>query len=413
MIFFFLLIIVLILIDVYALQGIKVLTTSLNNSSWALFIQYSYWFITWGSFIILLYGMYQFRQTHSMSAISKWALNMFVTLFVTKIFFIIILFSEDLFRLIQGTVSQFSSTNHSDSPFLPSRRLFFSQVALGIASVPFVAFLYGVTKGKYNYKVHRQILYFDNLPETFEGFTITQISDIHSGSFDDIESVKKGVELAKGQQSDLFVFTGDLVNNVATEIEPYIDLFSKIEAPHGKYSILGNHDYGDYISWPNDAEKVANLNLLKKQHSKMGFSLLLDEHITLEKNGEKIYLLGVENWGVGFGKRGNLEKSLNGLNATDFKILLSHDPSHWEQEVKQHPNKINLTLSGHTHGAQMGVEIPGFKWSPVQFRYAHWAGLKIEFERSIYINRGFGFLAFAGRVGIWPEITVLELRRTA
>jgi predicted MPP superfamily phosphohydrolase len=249
------------------------------------------------------------------------------------------------------------------------------------------------------------------LPQAFDGFTITQISDIHSGSFDSMAGVQKGIDMAKTQKSDLFVFTGDLVNNAAFEIEPYLEKFGSIKAPYGQFSILGNHDYGDYIEWNSDQEKAANLDKLKQHHKTLGYRLLLDENVTIEKGGQKISLIGVQNWGRGFIQVGNLDKALEGVPKDAFKVLLSHDPTHWEDHVRYHPTNIDLTLAGHTHGAQFGVEIPGFRWSPVKYKYLDWAGLANEKNRYLYVNRGFGFLAFSGRLGIWPEITVIELKK--
>jgi predicted MPP superfamily phosphohydrolase len=225
------------------------------------------------------------------------------------------------------------------------------------------------------------------------------------------KAVQKGIDLINKQHADLFVFTGDLVNNKAEEIKPYIQHFSQIKAPFGQFSVLGNHDYGDYIKWESELVKQQNLQQLKKYHTEIGFRLLLDEHVTLEKNGEKLVLVGIENWGLGFGERGDLNKALQGNTPEEFKILLSHDPSHWEAQVKNHPSKIQLTLAGHTHGMQFGFEAFGLKWSPVQFRYKHWAGIKQENNRFLNVNRGFGFIGFSGRVGIWPEITLIELRK--
>lgn len=259
--------------------------------------------------------------------------------------------------------------------------------------------------------MHRAQLILKDLPEVFDGFTITQISDIHSGSFDNEKAVKRGIDLINAQGSDLFVFTGDLVNNQASEIEPWIDVFKVINAEYGKFSILGNHDYGDYIQWNSPEEKAKNLAQLKINHQKLGFKLLLDEHVKIEKDGEAITLLGVENWGLGFGQRGNLNKALEGIDNNSVKILLSHDPSHWDAEIKKRPEHIHLTLSGHTHGMQFGIELFGWKWSPVKYRYKNWAGLFEEAGRYLYVNRGFGFLGFSGRVGIWPEITVIKLKK--
>jgi len=270
---------------------------------------------------------------------------------------------------------------------------------------------YGMLKGKYDFRLHKQTLFFDDLPEAFDGFTITQISDIHSGSFDNTEAVQRGIDLAKAQKSDLFVFTGDLVNDAAYEIEPYLSHFSQLKAPYGQFSILGNHDYGDYIEWNSDAEKAANLEKLKQHHKTLGYRLLLDENLALEKDGQKISLIGVQNWGRGFIQIGDLDKALKGVPEDAFKILLSHDPTHWEEKVRFHPTTIHLTLAGHTHGAQFGVEAAGLRWSPVQYRYLDWAGLANEKNRYLYVNRGFGFLAFSGRLGIWPEVTVITLRK--
>jgi predicted MPP superfamily phosphohydrolase len=285
-----------------------------------------------------------------------------------------------------------------------------------VAFVVFIAvvimFIDGIIRGKYAYRVIEQTLYFNDLPQNFDGFKIVQISDIHAGSFNNVKAVQKGINLVLAQSADLFVFTGDLVNNKAEEIKPWIPLFNQIKAPFGQFSILGNHDYGDYIAWKSPLEKQQNLENLKKYHQEIGFKLLLDEHVYLEKGQDKIVLAGVENWGIGFGERGDLNAALNGTNLQDFKVLLSHDPSHFDAQVKKHLSKINLTLSGHTHGMQFGIELFGIKWSPVKLRYKHWAGLKEENNRYLYINRGFGFIGFSGRVGIWPEVTLITLRKS-
>ncbi|WP_295667697.1 metallophosphoesterase [uncultured Mucilaginibacter sp.] len=311
-----------------------------------------------------------------------------------------------------GVVNHFVKPKGAPAkPFFPARRKFISEVAILVAAVPFSGFLYGMFKGKYDYKLHKQTLYFDDLPEAFDGFTITQISDIHSGSFDNTAAVQRGIDLAKAQKSDLFVFTGDLVNNAEWEIKPYINHFSQLRAPYGQFSILGNHDYGDYIHWDSETEKATNLVKLKERHKELGYRLLLDENIEIEKNGQKLSLIGVQNWGRGFIQIGDLDKALNGVDKDAFKILLSHDPTHWEEKVRYHPTNIHLTLAGHTHGAQFGVETAGLRWSPVQYRYLDWAGLINEKNRYLYVNRGFGFLAFSGRLGIWPEITVITLKK--
>lgn len=336
--------------------------------------------------------------------------SIFISLFITKIIFLFGLLIGEFVELISHGFQYLSFSENTQS-ILKNPELFKTQIAASIAAVPFFAFLYGITKGKYNYTLHEHEILFPDLPDAFDGFTITQISDVHSGGFHNQEEVAKGIKMINDQQSDLFVFTGDLVNNQATEIEPWINLFKTIEAPFGKYSILGNHDYGDYVAWPSKDAKMHNMQRLFDNHKKIGFNLLLDEHVIIEKDGDKIALIGVENWGIGFGKRGNLNKALNGLPKNMFKILMSHDPSHWDHEVKNNSNKIHLTFSGHTHGMQMGIELFGWKWSPVKLRYKKWAGLYDENNRYLYINRGFGFLGFAGRVGIWPEVTKITLRK--
>lgn len=327
--------------------------------------------------------------------------------FVSLLFFVIAEVITDGYRLISGTMTYFADGNFS----YPERPLTGIYLGILLASLIIIAFVYGIFRGKYAYRVIKHTLYFDDLPEAFDGFKLAQISDVHAGSLNNPKAVQKGIDLINRQQPDLFVFTGDLVNNKAEEVKPYINHFSQIKAPFGQFSVLGNHDYGDYVKWETDTAKRENLQQLKNYHAEIGFKLLLDEHVTLEKDGQQIKLAGVENWGLGFGERGDLNKALQGTSTNDFKILLSHDPSHWEAQVKNHPSKIHLTLAGHTHGMQFGIEAFGLKWSPVQFRYKHWAGVKEENNRFLNVNRGFGFIGFSGRVGIWPEITVIELKK--
>ncbi|WP_343850819.1 metallophosphoesterase [Algoriphagus jejuensis] len=344
--------------------------------------------------------------------------SLLVLSMIPKLIILGFLFGEDILRFLVGIFQSLAGTREGD--FLPERRKFVSQTALALAAIPFLGIFHGVLIGKYRYRVVKHILEFDDLPKEFDGFTITQISDIHSGSFDDKKKVEYGVELINQQASDIILFTGDLVNNQSREMEPWIDTFKKLKAPMGKYSILGNHDYGDYMAWPNQAAKAANLNRLLEIQEELGFKLLRNENVQLQKpalsgvEGEEasIDLIGVENWGKGFAQYGDLAKAAANLSGHSFKILLSHDPSHFDEEVKSFSQFIHLTLSGHTHGMQFGIEIPGLiKWSPVSLRYPKWAGLYEELGRYLHVNRGFGFLAFPGRVGIWPEITVLELKK--
>ncbi len=354
----------------------------------------------------LLYAL-QGMQQRGMGLFFKIATHAFLVLFVSEILFSLVLILADIYRGTVGLIGWIGQ-HHFLAP-LRSPQWVTVGVVVFISSV--LLFLYGILRGKYAYRVIKHTLYFKDLPKAFDGFTITQISDVHSGSFSNAKAVQKGIDLIKAQQSDLFVFTGDLVNNKAEEIKPWIGHFSQIKAPYGQFSVLGNHDYGDYVKWPNDEVKSANLQQLKSYHQELGFRLLLDEHVELWKDGEKIVLAGIENWGLGFGERGDLQKALLNTTPEEFKVLLSHDPSHWEEQVKKNPSKIHLTLAGHTHGMQFGIEAFGIKWSPVKLRYKHWAGIKEENGRVLNVNRGFGFIGFSGRVGIWPEITVIELKK--
>ncbi len=333
-----------------------------------------------------------------------------ILLAVPKLVAIIPLLIEDITRLGQFL---FRAVTTQPST-LPGRRTFVSQIALGLAAIPFIGIIDGIWKGRYRYRVISHTLEFEDLPDEFDGFTIAQISDIHSGSFDNQEKVEYGVQMVNELGADAIMFTGDMVNNIATEAEPWIDTFKKLSGKNGVFSILGNHDYGDYWRFPSAQAKVDNLNRLKEIHAEMGMDLLLNESRYFERGNERLYLAGVENWGLPpFPQYGDLQTALNGIPEDAFTILLSHDPSHFDAEVKQHSKKVHLTLSGHTHGMQFGIEIPGWiKWSPVKFKYPKWAGLYPEPDGQVlHVNRGFGFLAFPGRVGMWPEITHITLRK--
>lgn len=294
---------------------------------------------------------------------------------------------------------------------MQDRRKFVSKIVLGLAAIPFASVLYGIVIGKYNFKVINHTLFFDDLPSSFDGFKVTHISDIHSGSLDNASKISYGIDLINEQQSDVILFTGDIVNSTADEMDEWIPYFKKLKAAYGKYSILGNHDYGAYAKWNNKEDKVANFEGIKGIHPKIGFDLLLNDSVYLEKGDGKIALVGVENWGAHFIKEGDLNLATSKIKKDDFKIVMSHDSSHWEAEIKESDENYQLTLSGHTHGMQFGIEIPGVKWSPAQYIYKQWAGVYEHLGRYINVNRGFGFLAFPGRIGIWPEITVITLKK--
>ncbi len=394
------------LIDFYAFQAFK----TLSKNKW---IHLAYWVI---SLLVLGYFIYQLAigldKRVGLTLSTNQAIGVFLIVFVPKIIVLFFMFGEDIIRTPQALYRLLTQGQSAGIDYFPSRRKFVSQLALGIATLPFGALLYGIFKGKYNYKVLKYTLEFDDLPDAFDGYQITQISDIHSGSFDRKDKIEYGIDLINKQESDLILFTGDLVNNRADEMLPWIETFKQLKAKDGKYSVLGNHDYGDYIEWESEDAKANNMKDLEKVHQELGFDLLLNENRTLEKDDDKITLIGVENWGAGgFKKAGDLDKATDGVKSDTFKILMSHDPSHWEQKVKHSDIHYHLTLSGHTHGMQFGIEIPGWiKWSPVKWRYTYWAGIYEEAGRFLNVNRGFGFLAYPGRVGIWPEITVITLK---
>ncbi|MBJ6369083.1 metallophosphoesterase [Snuella sedimenti] len=394
------------MIDLYAFQAFK--TVVKNN--WLLIL---YWCITVfviGNFVFHYYG---FNRSDGFTQAHAYAFGLLIALLIPKMVLLVIMFGEDVFRVPQAIYRYFTEGDTAKGNYFANRRQFLSKVALGIAAIPLASIIYGMYRGKYNYKVLKYTLSFEDLPEAFDGYKITQISDIHSGSFDNIDKVNYGVDLINLQQSDVILFTGDIVNNSADELKPYVETFSKLKAKDGLFSVLGNHDYGDYISWASKEAKAQNLKDLKDYQKQIGFDLLLNDSRYIEKNGERIALVGVENWGAGgFKKAGDLKKASQHIAKEDFKILMSHDPSHWEREVIHDDYHYHLTFSGHTHGMQFGIEIPGwFKWSPVKWRYKYWAGIYKEMGQYINVNRGFGYLAFPGRVGIWPEITVIELKK--
>lgn len=397
-------IVIYLLFNIYSFQALKTVTKS--NWIFAVYILLS--------LAILANFIYQWTQPNPGGGFTGgrgYSLGFLLAFLSANLIITFVMFGEDIVRLI--VAAYIKVTSPSESFNLPSRRKFISQLALGVAAIPFTSLLYGMYQGRYNYKVLNYTLHFEDLPEAFDGYRVTQISDIHSGSFDNKEKIEYAIDLINQQESDTVLFTGDLVNNMAVEMEPYIGIFGGIKAKDGIFSVLGNHDYGDYVSWESDRAKHANLEALKETHKNMGWNLMMNEHRFIERNAERIAFVGVENWGIGgFKKNGDLHAASQGLTPQDFKILLSHDPSHWQEKVKQDPKNFQLTLSGHTHGMQFGIEIPGwFKWSPVQYRYENWAGIYEEFGRYINVNRGFGYLAYPGRVGIWPEITVIELRK--
>jgi len=381
----------LVIADIYFFQAVKTLTD-------ISLIHLVYWIFDLMIIAGFVFAFSRRKPNQSMPRLISVLMALLMLSLIPKLVATPVLLLEDITRLFTG---------------FPHRGIWVSEVALGVALIPFIALLYGLTGGRHYYKVKKEILYFPDLPQEFDGFKITQLSDIHSGSFINGKGVNKGIMIVNEQQSDLILFTGDLVNNHAAEMDPWIPLFAQLKAPCGKFSVLGNHDYGDYIKWKNKAAKQANLERLKNIHREIGFRLLLNESVSIERNGASIALIGVENWGKGgFHKYGDLKLASATVPPGAFKILMSHDPSHWEAVTLGHQKHIHLTLSGHTHGAQFGIELFGWKWSPVKYIYKQWAGLYEQNGKYLYVNRGFGFLGLKGRVGIWPEITVITLKKS-
>ena len=392
-------------VEIYAYQVARTLVK-------AKAILVSYQIISALLLAFIVYSFTQFDRSVGQTSQTMRTMGLLLLIYLPKIILTLVLFGEDIFRIGFGSVNHFAKFNDSVD-FFASRRKFVSQIGLGLAAIPFLSLLYGETIGKYNYKVIKQRIFFPDLPDAFDGFTITQISDVHSGSFDNPEKINYAIDLVNEQNSDMILFTGDIVNTHAKEMHPWIDTFKKIkEHKYGKYSVLGNHDYGEYISWSSEAAKEENFQNIKNLYGQIDFKLMLNEHTLIEKGNDKIALVGVENWGHNFKKVGDINLASANLTKEDFKILMSHDPSHWDYEVKNHEKHFQLTLSGHTHGMQFGIEIPGvIKWSPIQYIYKQWAGLYENMGRYVYVNRGFGFHAYSGRVGIMPEITVIELKK--
>jgi predicted MPP superfamily phosphohydrolase len=394
---------ILLALEVYAFQAFK----TLFKFWWSLSAYVGVTLIVVG---LMIYSFYQPMPNGSLTGFRAYMIGFFLSLMALKLSIIVMMFGEDIVRFF---IFLYRKLFTSSLDNLPSRRKFISTIALGLGAIPFLSLLYGMFKGKYNFKVLAYELEFDNLPKAFDGYQITQISDIHSGSFDNKEKIEYAVNLVNEQNSDAILFTGDLVNNLAKEMQPWTSVFSQLKAKDGVYSILGNHDYGDYYNFESQIQKQENFESLVQVHSDLGWDLLRNERREIKRGDSKLQLIGVENWGKGgFKKAGDFEKASEGVDPKDFKILMSHDPSHWDEVIKHHEKDVQLTLSGHTHGMQFGIEIPGwFKWSPVQYRYQQWAGIYENAKRYINVNRGFGYLAYPGRVGIWPEVTVLKLKR--
>lgn len=403
---------IMILLDFYMFSALKSVSQGASEKT-KTFIYGVYWVIA----IAAIVGLIIFIFTDSTFMPKKIRTYFFATVLafvfsqlIASVFFLI----DDIRRLIQWAAGKVFFRNTEIATMSGdgiSRSVFLNWLGLAAGTTLFGSLIYGFSN-KYNYRVKRIKISFDNLPEGFNGFKIVHFSDVHSGSFMNKKAVEHGVEKIIAENGDLVIFSGDLVNNRTTEMKDYMDVFDKVKAPMGVYSTFGNHDYGDYASWPYEGvTKEQNLIDLAKVHEQLGWRLMMDEHVELEKNGDKIALIGIQNWSAKarFPKYGNMKKAYAGAEKYPFKILISHDPSHWDAQVRPEYGDVDLTLSGHTHGMQFGVEIPGFKWSPVQYIYKEWDGLYEEGKQKLYVNPGFGFIGYPGRVGILAEITVIEL----
>lgn len=404
--FILIVLLIAIVLDLYVFQAIKTITQGMAPR-WRTLIFSSYWSLSvlaLTTFVLMPYLHLQYTR------INSYLTAIILGMYIAKLLAVVFLLLDDIRRLIQWIINKWQTRPGPAGEMGISRSTFLSWLGIGLGTSLYGSLIYGFGN-KYNYKVHRHNLAFDNLPASFKGLKIIQISDIHSGSLADPKAVSRGIDLVLAEKPDLILFTGDLVNDMARELKDYHAIFSRLQAPMGVFSILGNHDYGDYAWWETPELKKANLDRLKQIQKEMGWRLLVNEHVVLEKGGEQIALLGIENWSAKarFPKYGRMDLAYPGAEKYPFKILMSHDPSHWDAEVRPHYPDIDLTLAGHTHGMQFGVEIPGLKWSPVQYIYKQWAGLYEEGRQRLYVNRGYGFIGYPGRFGILPEITVIQL----
>lgn len=399
------------LIDIYVFQAI--LAVSKNwTPVWKSVLRYGFWIPTILSIAALCWWMFgdPYKVT---SGVRNWILTGLFANYFSKLFGVFFLLIDDGQRLVRWVAKYFSKEPASALPGeLITRSQFLTSAALAATAIPFGAMAYGIISGAHDYRIKRISLKMPNLPKSFEGVRIAQVSDIHSGSFFNKTAVQGGVEMVMNEKPDMIFFTGDLVNNESGEVKEYLDVFNKLRAPLGVFSVTGNHDYGDYKKWATPEARQQNFKDLMEAHRLLGFDLLMNENRTIEQSGDRISILGIENWGAGrFARYGKLDQAYAGTEESSTRILLSHDPSHWDAQVRPDYKNIDLMLAGHTHGFQFGVEIGGFKWSPAQYAYKQWAGLYQEDNQYLYVNRGFGYLGYPGRVGMPPEITILELKR--
>lgn len=389
-----------IILEIYVYQAFKTLT----HNTW---LRVAYWVVTIAVYAFVISEISNFRRSDRDQHKIQIMTSILVIFVIPKILIAALLLIDDIIRV---SSFGFNSLKNNGTTNYPERRKFLSLLGIGSAALLSLAFIDGIIFGKYRYKVRALKIKIKNLPQSFKDYKIVQISDVHSGSFFHPEKLQHAIDLINEQNADLILFTGDMVNNYAEEFEPFIPLFKTIKSKDGKLAILGNHDYGEYAEWSSAEAKAENLKRLISYETLAGFDMLRNEHRIIEKNGEKLYILGVENWGIKpFPQYGDLDKAAASVPENAAKILMSHDPTHFDYKVKEHPADISLTLSGHTHGMQFGIDLKNFKWSPVKYKYPKWADLYESKGKYLYVNRGFGVIGYPGRVGIDPEITVFTL----
>lgn len=399
------------IIDYYVFQAVLTITKNWALT-WKNIFQFGFWIPTILSLMALLWWAFGDPYKYH-PGFRNWVITALVGTYFSKSFAIVILFTEDITRSIRWIAGYFTKGSNENIPGEAiTRSEFFSKTALVAAAIPFGTMAYGIISGAHDYRVRKKIVKLPNLPKSFDGIKIAQLSDIHAGSFFNKTAVKGGVQMVLNEKPDIIFFTGDLVNNEASEVKDYIDVFNKLKAPLGTYSITGNHDYGDYHRWPSAEAKQKNFKHLLEAHRLLGFKLLMNQNHLIQLGDESVAVIGIENWGGrGFAKYGKLEHAYKGTEDAAVKLLLSHDPSHWDAQVRPLYPDIDLMFSGHTHGFQFGIEVGNFKWSPSQYAYKQWAGLYQQGSQYLYVNRGFGYLGYPGRIGMPPELTIIELKR--
>jgi uncharacterized protein len=406
--------VLIVLIDIYAYQAVRIATARLY-----VFLKHSlrgfYWALTAFTIIILFW-----INTVGIpdEKLKQWIIIFLGILYFSKLFLILVLVTDDIRRGVHFTKRYFKrirETRAGENPAKISRSEFFARAAIFSWSLPMVPLSFGIISGAHNFHVRRKVIRLSNLPKSFDGFQIGQISDIHAGSLFNKTAIRGGVEMLVREKPDAIFFTGDLVNNETQEVNDYTNIFEKLKADYGVFSVTGNHDYGNYREWPSAAAKKRNFDAMRAVHQHMGYQLLMNEHRMLEVGGEKISIIGVENWGIGpplrFPKYGKLADAYRGSEEASVKILLSHDPTHWDAQIRPDFPDIDLTFAGHTHGYQLGVNIGNYSWSPAKYRFKQWAGLYQEGSQYLYVNRGFGCIGYPGRIGMPPELTIIELKK--